>query len=257
MVAAAANSPFLFGRDLWDETRIPLFEQAVDTGGPTRDRVTFGRRYLQSSPMESFEANLSEFPVLLPANYDNQPAETLCHLQLHNGTIWRWNRLLLGFDDQRSPHFRIEHRVTAAGPSIIDMIANAALYIGAAYYLARQSRSPELTLDFQVARRNFYEAARHGLSANFAWLDGRRIDARTLLLEEIVPMAREGLEHFGMANAECDRYLELMAARVRSAQNGAAWQRAHAEHHKRDFAKLVADYLENQRSAMPVHEWKT
>lgn len=257
LVAASANSPFLFGRDLWDETRVPLFEQAVDTGVPAEDRrhrVTFGRRYLDASPMECFDENLSEFPVLLPMNFDGSP-DALRHLQLHNGTIWRWNRLLLGFDNARAPHFRIEQRVMAAGPTIIDMIANAALYIGAAHYLARQARPPESALDYQDARRNFYAAARHGLAAELVWFDGRRSDARTLLLAEIIPMARDGLEQFGIDKAECNRYLDLMEARVRSAQNGTAWQRAHAERHGRDFEKLVADYLAQQCSARPVHEW--
>lgn len=259
LVAACANSPFLLGRDLWDETRIPLFEQSVDAGDPAEDhrhRVTFGRRYLDSSLMEYYDENLREFPVLLPMNYDDAP-EAMRHLQLHNGTIWRWNRLLLGFNQDGVPHFRIEHRVMPAGPTIIDMIANAALYIGAAHYLARQERAPESALDYQDARRNFYAAARHGLSAELVWLDGRRIDARTLLLEEIVPMARAGLAQLGLDQNECDRYIDLITARVRSGQNGAAWQRAHAARHGHDFEKLVADYLAHQRSAMPVHEWDT
>ncbi len=259
LVAATANSPFLLGRDLWDETRIPLFEQSVDAGDPTEDRrhrVTFGRRYLESSAMEYYDENLREFPVLLPMTYDDPP-DALRHLQLHNGTIWRWNRLLLGFDADRVPQLRIEHRVMPAGPTIIDMIANAALYIGAAHHLARQEQAPESMLDFQDARRNFYAAARHGLAAELVWLDGRRIDARTLLLEEIVPMARTGLAQFGLDQDECDRYMDLIAARVRSGQNGAAWQRAHAACHGRDFEKLVADYLAHQRKGMPVHEWDT
>jgi gamma-glutamyl:cysteine ligase YbdK (ATP-grasp superfamily) len=257
LVAVAANSPFLFGRDLWDETRIPLFEQSVDTGGSTEDRrhrVTFGRRYLESSAMECFDENVREFPVLLPMTYD-APPEALRHLQLHNGTIWRWNRLLLGHDSQRAPHLRIEQRVLPAGPTLIDMIANAALYVGAAHYLARDPRAPETMLNFQDTRDNFYEAARYGLAAELKWLEGNRVDAHTLLLEEIVPMARDGLAHIGMAREECDRYLDLITARARSRQNGAAWQRAHAERYGRDFEKLVADYLAHQRSGMPVHEW--
>ena len=258
LVAATANSPFLLGHDLWDETRIPLFEQSVDAGDPTenhRHRVTFGRRYLESSPVEYFSENLREFPVLLPMTYDDAP-EAMRHLQLHNGTIWRWNRLLLGFNTDRAPQFRIEHRVMPAGPTIIDMIANAALYIGAAHHLACRDRAPESALDFQDARTNFYAAARHGLSAELTSLDGRRTDARTLLLEEIVPMARAGLSDLGIAEDERDRYLDLISARVRSGQNGAAWQRAHAAHHGHDYEKLVADYLAHQRSAMPVHEWE-
>ncbi len=258
LVAATANSPFLLGRDLWDETRIPLFEQSVDAGDPTenrRHRVTFGRRYLEASPVEYYDENLREFPVLLPMTYDDAP-EAMRHLQLHNGTIWRWNRLLLGLNADKAPRFRIEHRVMPAGPTMIDMIANAALYIGAVHHLACRDRAPESALDYQDARTNFYAAARHGLSAELKWPAGVRTDARTLLLEEIVPMARAGLGDLGMDEDERDRYLDLIAARVRSGQNGAAWQRAHAAHHGHDYEKLVADYLAHQRSAMPVHEWE-
>ena len=257
LVAASANSPFLFGRDLWDETRIPLFEQSVDTGVPYEDRrhrVRFGRGYLEASPMEYFDESVREFPVLLPMTYTDNP-ETLPHLQLHNGTIWRWNRLLLSFDEQHQPRLRIEQRVMPAGPTIIDMIANAALYIGATHGLARLPRAPESALDYMQARHNFYAAARHGLSAQLAWLNGRQIDARTLLLEEIIPLARDGLAALGIAADEIGRYLNLMTARVRSGQNGATWQRVHAKRHDRDFKKLVADYLAHQRSAVPVHEW--
>jgi gamma-glutamyl:cysteine ligase YbdK (ATP-grasp superfamily) len=258
LVAATANSPFLLGRDLWDETRIPLFEQSVDAGDPTEDRrhrVTFGRRYLEASPVEYYDENLREFPVLLPMTYDDAP-EAMRHLQLHNGTIWRWNRLLLGLNADKAPQFRIEHRVMPAGPTMIDMIANAALYIGAAHHLACSDRAPESALDYQDARTNFYAAARHGLSAELKWPGGVRTDARTLLLDEILPMARAGLGDLGMDEDERDRYLDLIAARVRSGQNGAAWQRAHAARHGNDYERLVADYLAHQRSAMPVHEWE-
>ena len=253
MVAASANSPFLFGRDLWDETRIPLFEQAVDTGDGRR-RVTFGNAYLESSAIECFRENLAAFPALLPI-CEEAPPEALAHLRLHNGTIWRWNRMLVGFDADGAPHVRIEHRVMPAGPTLIDMIANAALYLGAVRTLATGSRAPEAMLPFAVARENFYRAARDGLAARLVWFDGRERDARSVLLDEIVPMARDGLAAFGLDEDERDRYLDLVVARVRTRQNGAAWQRAHAAAHRRDPFRLVADYLEHQRSGMAVHEW--
>ena len=87
------------------------------------------------------------------------------------------------------------------------------------------------------------------------WLDGSRVDVRTLLLEEIVPMAREGLKILGVEEEESERYLDIIIARLRTGQNGAAWQRAHLEKHGRDCFRLTADYLEHQRTAMPVHEW--
>ena len=257
LVAAAANSPFLFGHDLWDETRIPLFEQAIDVGFTREERlhrVTFGSGYIQTSPAEAFEENLRLFPVLLPTRLSADPVR-MEHLRLHNGTIWRWNRMLVDFDHAQEPHLRIEHRVMAAGPTIGDMIANAALYVGAAHHLATRSRAPEEQLDFGIAHENFYRAARHGLAAGLTWLDGKAIDARTLLLDEIVPMADAGLTQLGFDAAERNHYLGIVARRAETRQNGAQWQRRHAEQNGHDFRKLVADYLERQCGGAPVHEW--
>lgn len=252
MVAVSANSPFLFGRRLWEETRIPLFEQAVDTG--EERRVTFGAAYIDQSPWEIFADNVQRFPVLLPVAFAAED-EQLCHLRLHNGTIWRWNRLLVGQDGQGVPHLRIEHRVMPAGPSLVDMIANAALYFGAARYLADLARPPELGLPFAEACANFYSAARQGLSAQVTWLDGKPVNLRTLLREELVPMAREGLGRLGIAEAERTRYLSIIQDRVDSGQNGAAWQQAFVAKHGRDFFRLTEAYLLRQRGGRPVHEW--
>jgi len=252
LAAVAANSPFLFERQLWEETRIPLFEQAVDTREARR--VTFGEDYLVQSPLESFADNLQRFPVLLPVAFDSQP-EAFCHLRLHNGTVWRWNRLLVGTDTAGGPHLRIEQRVMPAGPTIVDMIANAALYLGAARFLAGLAHAPEADLPFAQAKANFYQAARKGLSAELVWLNGRSIGLRELLREELLPMAREGLTLLGLDEAESESYLSVIRNRVDSGQNGAAWQKAFVAKYGRDFFQLTAAYLEHQRSGVPVHEW--
>ena len=257
MVALAANSPFLFEQQLWEETRIPLFEQAVDVGTdahPERRRVTFGSGYLQDSPIECYRENLQRYPVLLPIRFE-APPEELRHLRLHNGTIWRWNRMLIGFDAAARPHLRIEHRVLPAGPTIVDMIANAAVYLGSSRVLAALRVPPESDLPFLQARENFYRAARDGLNAHVVWLDGREVGVRTLLLDEILPMARQGLRLLGLDAEDISRYLDIAETRMRCETNGAAWQRAHIDTHGRDFFRLTADYLEHQRSAMPVHQW--
>jgi len=257
LVAMSANSPFLFGKALWQETRIPLFEQAVDLGHEARSgrqRVTFGSGYLQDSPLGCYAENRDHYPVLLPIRLE-EPAERFAHLRLHNGTIWRWNRLLLGFNQGALPHFRIEHRVMPAGPSILDMIANAAVYLGATRFLAGLRLPPETDLPFDTALANFYSAARDGLDAELTWLDGRRVGVRSLLLDEFLPMAREGLVVLGADADDIERYLDVATTRVASGQNGAAWQCAYAGRHGRDFFRLTADYLEHQRSGMPVHEW--
>jgi hypothetical protein len=59
----------------------------------------------------------------------------------------------------------------------------------------------------------------------------------------------------GADSDDIDRYLDVAAMRVRTGQNGAAWQCAHVSKYGRDFFRLTADYLEQQRSGMPVHEW--
>jgi hypothetical protein len=261
IVAASGNSPVLFGRNLWDETRIPLFEQAVatgaghNTGRDATHRVTFGSGYVRESVLECFVENESFFPCLLPMHFPDG-APTLEHLRLHNGTIWRWNRPLVGFDAQGTPHFRIEHRTLPSGPSVLDMMANAALYVGLVHHLANREIAPESRLSFEHARENFYRAAHEGLTAQLTWIDGTVTHARTLLLDELLPAARDGLVGLGLEPDEIDRYLEVIEARVRSGQTGAEWQRQHLNAHGRDLFELTSAYLEHQRSSMPVHEWE-
>ncbi|RMG60411.1 MAG: glutamate--cysteine ligase, partial [Gammaproteobacteria bacterium] len=178
-VGAAANSPYLFGIPLWDETRIPLFEQAVEVGGyegawsGPLHRVSFGSGYARNSILEVFRENLEHFPPLLPIVHD-APPERMEHLRLHNGTIWRWNRPLIGFDEHGLPHIRIEHRVMPAGPSLRDMIANAAFSYGLIEALVHAGMQ-EL-LPFDRARDNFHAAARHGLRATVEWPERGRVE---------------------------------------------------------------------------------
>lgn len=260
MVALSANSPFLFGKDLWDETRIPVFEQAVAVGGyagaafgPIR-RVTFGHGYIRQSLYECFQENLEHYPVMLPVALDAS-AQQLPHLRLHNGTIWRWNRPLLGFDDDGQAHLRLEHRVVPAGPTTIDAIANAAFFYGAVTRLAELPLPVEKWLPFNNARDNFYAAARHGLRATQTWQGGKQLVARNLILNELLPMAAQGLKTLGVAAADSECYLNIIQARVTSGMNGAAWQRAHVNKYGRDMRALTEAYAENQDRAIPVHEW--
>jgi len=255
MVAVSANSPYLFGRDLWQETRIPLFEKAVSVGESIlTERVNFGVRYTEQSIMECFQANLTRYPVILPQLMD-EPAERLAHLRLHNGTIWRWNRPLIGFDSDGSPHLRIEHRVVPAGPTVTDAIANAALYFGAVQSLIRDDVFPEANIPFLLARANFYTAARAGMKAEIQWLDGRIAPLREVFEQDLLPRARRGLLDLGIDSDEAGRWLGIIAGRVRSGQTGAVWQRAYVARHGADMTDLTAAYLERQQSGKPVHEW--
>jgi hypothetical protein len=260
LVAAASNSPYLFGHDLWSETRVPLFEQSVSVGGiagasqgPLR-RVTFGSGYARDSILECFVENEQHYPVLLPMLFSDG-VERMSHLRLHNGTIWRWNRPLIGFDYDGMPHLRIEHRVVPGGPGIADVIANAALFFGLMQTLMMRPDPPEHALAFASARDNFYAAAQQGLDAHVTWLDGRRGSIQTLLVEQLLPQARAGLASLEIDAVDIERYLGIIEARVHSGQTGSAWQRAWVARHGRDMAAMTHAYRERQDSGRPVHEW--
>jgi gamma-glutamyl:cysteine ligase YbdK (ATP-grasp superfamily) len=257
MVAASANSPFLFGHALWDETRIPLFEQAVDTGERYPPRVSFGHDYLHASMLEIFERNQRDHPILLPALLDTPP-HRFGHVRFHNGTLWRWNRPLIGFDHDGQAHLRIEHRVVPAGPTIRDCIANAAFYYGLIYGLRTWPKPVESLLPFNKARDNFYTAARYGLNARILWVDEKgeqERPVRELILQDLVPLARVGLETRNIPDGEIDEYLGIIADRVENSQNGAAWQRRWVGLNGPDLHGLTRAYLEHQESGAPVHSW--
>jgi gamma-glutamyl:cysteine ligase YbdK (ATP-grasp superfamily) len=257
MVAASANSPFLFGHDLWDETRVPLFEQAVDVGGRYPPRVSFGSGYLQHSLLEIFEENQREHPILIPAELHDPPAR-FAHVRFHNGTLWRWNRPLIGFDDDGTPHLRIEHRVVPAGPTLKDCIANAAFYYGLVRGFGLEDEPIHDRLAFAQARDNFYNTARYGLNARVCWPTAggeRECSIRTLIQEELLPLATRGLEALDLAPADIGEYLGVVAARVESSQNGAAWQRRWVARHGPDLHALLRAYLEHQDRGDPVHTW--
>ncbi len=255
VVGISANSPYLFGCDLWDETRIPLFEQAVSVGGSIlSERVGFGIRYVERSILECFQANITRHPVILPQLME-EPPEHLAHLRLHNGTIWRWNRPLIGFDDDGRPHLRIEHRVVPSGPTVTDSIANAALYFGAVQSLLGEPTPPEHAIPFLTARRNFYAAARDGLKAKMRWLDGRDATLSQVVSEDLLPRAFRGLLELGLDREEVAFWLGVIAGRLRLGRTGAGWQRAYVERHGADMATLTAAYLERQQEGRPIHEW--
>ena len=253
MVALAANSPFLFGKSLWHETRIPLFEQAVSVGPRTPARVSFGSGYADTSLFEVFSENLVEHPILLPSP-TTEPAHKFSHIRLHNGTIWRWNRPLLGFDFDGQPHVRIEHRVVPAGPTIADCIGNAAAFLGLVRALVDAETPIEVELDFATARDNFYAAARHGLDASLRW-GNREFGARELLLEKLLPAAVDALARLDIPADDIDRFLGIVTRRVEANTNGAAWQLRWVEKYGADFNALTNAYVQAQESGAPVHEW--
>ncbi len=258
LVAATANSPFLYGKTLWEETRIPTFEQATQIlGFPDRTgrrvlRVTLGTGYIRHSLLELFLENLS-YPPLLPI-IDGEPDQMPC-LKLQNGTIWRWNRPIIGFDPDGTPHLRIEQRVMPSGPTIEDVVANLALSHGMTLALGRAETPPESETPFEDCRANFYACARDGLDAELRFA-GRGATARALLLDRLLPAAREALADEGVDDAELDHVFDgILVPRIESGQTGSQWQRAWYRDHGRNFQALTERYLELQEQGEPVHRW--
>lgn len=260
MVAISTNAPFMFGKCVWEETRIPVFEQSVPTGGfdaashgPVH-RVGFGMGYARDSLFECFNENIEHYPVMLPVEYDS-PIEQMRYVRLHNGTIWRWNRPLIGFDDNGTPHLRIEHRVCSSGPSMQDNIANIAFFYGLVHYYATIADAPENTLGFSQSRDNFYTAAQHGINAQVVWTEQQRTRLQKLVLDQLLVEAEAGLHKLGIDGKDIHHNLRIIEKRVHSGQTGSQWQQQFAKLHGNDMLKLTKQYLQNQRSNLPVHRW--
>jgi gamma-glutamyl:cysteine ligase YbdK (ATP-grasp superfamily) len=274
-VALAANSPFLFGRRLWEETRITLFEQATDTRPVelqqqgVRPRVWFGEHWI-TSVFDLFEENIRYFPALLPICEDEDPLAELdrgsCphldEMSLHNGTVYRWNRPVYAVVDGR-PHLRVENRVLPAGPSVADIMANAAFYYGLVRYLAEQQRPVWSQMSFTTAADNLYEAARNGLDAHLYWPGAGEAPAAELVLRRLLPLAYEGLSRWGMARAEAERLLGIIEQRCITGQNGAAWQSATVAaisdgtgaDRAEALRQMTQRYIEHMHTNEPVHTW--
>jgi hypothetical protein len=273
-VALAANSPFLLGKALWHETRIPLFEQATDTrpeelkNQGVRPRVWFGERWI-TSIFDLFEENVRYFPGLLPEVDDEDPmqaleegrAPRLKELRLHNGTVWRWNRPVYDVVDG-VPHLRVENRVLPAGPTVVDLIANALFFYGAQRALTLEDRPLWTQMSFQAAEENMYSAARHGLGAQLYWPGIGWIPPDELVLRRLLPMAHDGLRDCGVSDAARERYLDVIEQRCVARRNGSSWQRemvAKLEkggcNRESALVGMLRTYIELMHNGEPVHTW--
>jgi gamma-glutamyl:cysteine ligase YbdK (ATP-grasp superfamily) len=273
-VAVGANSPFLFGKQLWHETRITLFEQATDTRPEelkqqgVRPRVWFGERWI-TSVFDLFEENIRYFPALLPICEDEDPLAALqsgsCprldEMTLHNGTIYRWNRPVYAAVDGK-PHLRVENRVLPAGPSVADTIANAAFYYGLVRALAEAQRPIWTQMSFATAAENLHAAARHGIEAQLYWPGLGEAPAAELILRRLLPLARDGLNRWGVNQRDVDRLLGIIEQRCLTLQTGAAWQvaaagaRASSGADRREaLRQMTQRYIEYMHTNEPVHTW--
>jgi gamma-glutamyl:cysteine ligase YbdK (ATP-grasp superfamily) len=274
-VALGANSPFFLGKELWRETRIPLFEQATDTRPAelvdqgVRPRVWFGERWINSI-FDLFEENVRYFPALLPLLDDEDPTEVLdrgdvpklSELMLHNGTIYRWNRPV--YDVVRGkPHLRVENRVLPAGPTVADIMANAAFYYGVVRALAEEDRPLWSRMSFSAAEENFHTCARHGIDAEIYWPGAGQVPVTELVLRRLLPLAAQGLDKWEVDPAVRDRLLGIIEQRCLTGRNGASWQAA-TFHRLYDqtsldrhdvLRRMTKEYIENMHSNEPVHTW--
>ena len=278
VLAAAVNSPLLFGHRLWQETRVALFQHSLDSrsrtqlarGQPTR--VSFGDRWLKNSVVELFHDQISRFRPIMITQPDEDPfqlfarGETplLSALRMHNSTVWRWNRACYGVADGIA-HLRIENRALPSGPTVQDEMANAAFFVGLMIALPPEYGEIAKRLSFDDAKENFFAAARNGLNAQLKWLDGKSISATSLILNELLPLARAGLKDARVDSSDIDNYLGVLEERVRSGQTGAQWMldslvsvKRHMGHEPNDMRTriLTSTILARQKENKPVHEWK-
>ena len=274
VLAAAVNSPLLFGQRLWQETRVALFQHSTDERSrpqlarnqPTR--VSFGDRWLEHSVVELFHDQVTRFRPIMITQPDENPFQVLGRgeipllsaLRMHNGTVWRWNRACYGVFEG-VPHLRIENRALPSGPTIVDEIANAAFFIGLMAALPQAYGDIAKRMVFDDAKLNFFRAARHGLDAQFNWLDGQSHSAASLILDQLLPLARQGLCSSQVSSDEIERYLGIIEERTRSRQTGAAWimksLSAMESSTSKDARqrKLTAAMLSNQKQGQPIHRW--
>ncbi|HUA40993.1 MAG TPA: glutamate--cysteine ligase [Streptosporangiaceae bacterium] len=273
-VALAANSPYLFGRELWRETRIPLFQQVTDTRPEelqqqgVRPRVWFGERWI-TSVFDLFEENLRYFPALLPLREDEDPAAALdsgeapqlAELTLHNGTVYRWNRPVYAVEDGR-PHLRVENRVLPAGPTVADVVANAAFYYGLIRAIAETERPVWTQMSFAAAADNLVEGSRHGIDARVYWPGIGEAPVTELTLRRLLPQAWEGLRRWGVDSHDADRLLGIIEQRCLTGRTGATWQveavrgleRGRADR-RAALRRMTQGYIERIATNQPVHAW--
>ncbi len=276
VLSVGTNSPVLFGKRLWAETRIAVFEQAVDTRQKAvhmRDRqarVTFGKRWVQKSVLEIYKEDVARFRTLVGTDLDEDALEALDQgkipqlkaLRLHNGTIYRWNRACFGIGPEGKPHLRIELRVLPSGPTVADEIANAALWLGLMSELGATVEDITQRIEFDDARANFYAAARDGLGARMTWLDGREVLAQSLVLDELLPLAQQGLSRAGIDDTDAQRYLGILEQRARTMRTGSRWAFSSLAGMKdrgslgEKLTALVAATVARQMTGRTVSEWE-
>jgi len=276
VLASAVNSPLLFGKRLWRETRIALFQQAIDTrvsDEHIRDRhprVTFGTDWVKDSVLDVFKEDILRYRVLLGADFKEDSLEMvkkgitpkLKALTVHNSTIYRWNRPVYGISDNGKPHLRIEARMFPAGPSVVDEMANAAFWLGLMEGYANELDDITKYIRFDQAKANFYAASGGGMTKQFTWFNNKKYYAKDLILKELLPVARKGLQIKGIDPQDIDKYLGIIEKRAKKETSGADWMLQVYGQMKEKASKeeiltmITMSTIKNQKTGQPVHKWK-
>ncbi len=274
VMAVSVNSGLIHHNRLWHESRIAVFQNSVDTRSETFQqrgmlpRVYFGKHWVKSLP-DLFKEDISRFPVVLTADFDEDPVgmlekgitPKLKALMLHNGTVYRWNRPCYGVVDN-IPHLRIENRVLPSGPSVVDEVANTAFFVGLMIGMSNKYNDITQVMRFSDVANNFLNATRIGLEAKFHWTDHKTISASNLILEELLPIAREGLLHENIDSNDIDRYLGVIEERTKSKQTGAKWAIKSITEMDESILpdekvrSITSEMVVNQKTDEPVHKWK-
>lgn len=275
VLASAVNSPLLFGKQLWRETRIALFQQSVDTRNSSANlreispRVSFGSSWIDESVLEILREDIVRFKVLLSTDIDEDPFKLLeagstprlKALLLHNSTVYRWNRPCYGISNGK-PHLRIECRFLPSGPTAVDEMANAAFWFGLMASLADEHPDIREVMEFEDVKHNFVSAARLGLDAHLTWIGGKRYPAQDLICQELVPRARDGLRGAGIDTGDISRYLDVLEERVKTGRTGSSWLVSSLAGMKRAgtrserLSALTAATIARQALDKPVHQWE-
>ncbi len=274
VLAACTNSPLLFCKRLWEETRIAVFEQTVDLknlNNPERElksRVDFGTDWLKESVTEIFKYDIAYYKLLLAGHIDEDALEELRNgnipklkaLNLHNGTIYKWNRPCYGITNGK-PHLRIENRYVPSGPTVIDEMANAAFWLGLMEGMPEEISNIHELLDFDYAKLNFLKAAQVGLATQFKWTDGKNHTAENLIVNILLPLARKGLEKVEIDPEDINKYLNVIKERVEGHQTGSIWTQNSFTRLKKNASveeavvAVTAGMLKRQQTGAPVHTW--
>ncbi len=274
VLASAVNSPILFGKRLWAETRVALFHQSIDTrkvGDHLRDsspRVTFGNEWLKESILEIYKEDIARYRVMLSSNVkedvedilNNGGIPKLMALQVHNGTVYRWNRPCYGVSNGK-PHLRIENRIFPSGPTVTDEIANAAFWLGLLNGMDDVYPDISKQLDFDDARMNFIAASKLGLDTKFKWIREKSYSAVELINKELLPIAKKGLQRANVYDGDITSYLDIIEERTEAAQTGSYWMVKSYNSLMKNVSREQAltavtnAMIKNQKKGEPVHKW--